>query len=565
MDKITQLQNCYALYQAGDVLAAEQAYSAIASRYPDWADAHHLGAIIARRAMHNELALERIERALSGAPNHHEYLNTKGNILDDLQDIPKAISAYRAALKARPQYLAATQNLGKTLLDYEAPLLALSVYQEGLKYHPRDSQLRLGEITALKDSMKNQAARTKLEGFSTSDDFAYLRGQIESQLGNMKAAIIETKKALNSPRDAGAALSNLAQIYWVNDQWEVGRDFIQGRLEQTPTLALFIAAASIFQTLGECDEATGILDRAQQNFGPQPIIFARRARILLDRGEAEQAFAQAVMALQSAPGDLQIMETFADCALASNRAKDALECAQMALKTRPQNQFWHAVKMTARRALHLDNHGMDDYETLIKVYTLSPPKGYASLAEFLERLKQTLVRLHALKHHPLEQSLRHGTQTPLDLRYLGEPDIDSFFQAIDGPIREYMNHIKSARDKNLAARFTGNYHLSGAWSVRLRGGGFHVNHVHPKGWISSAFYVDVPDIVNTDPNRSGWINFGEPPLFVPDKNAKLLGPEKWVKPEPGKLVLFPSYMWHGTVPLKGNFDRMTLPIDIVPM
>ncbi|HHL42901.1 MAG TPA: hypothetical protein ENJ42_04725 [Hellea balneolensis] len=39
---------------------------------------------------------------------------------------------------------------------------------------------------------------------------------------------------------------------------------------------------------------------------------------------------------------------------------------------------------------------------------------------------------------------------------------------------------------------------------------------------------------------------------------------KWTKPHAGALVLFPSYMWHGTVPLKGSHTRTTLPIDVVP-
>ena len=45
---------------------------------------------------------------------------------------------------------------------------------------------------------------------------------------------------------------------------------------------------------------------------------------------------------------------------------------------------------------------------------------------------------------------------------------------------------------------------------RLRpGGGRHVNHTHPQGWLSSAFYVDLPEAVNGG-GEAGWILFGEP-------------------------------------------------------
>jgi hypothetical protein len=34
---------------------------------------------------------------------------------------------------------------------------------------------------------------------------------------------------------------------------------------------------------------------------------------------------------------------------------------------------------------------------------------------------------------------------------------------------------------------------AGPWSVRLTGGGHHVNHVHPAGRITSAFYASLPE------------------------------------------------------------------------
>jgi len=45
------------------------------------------------------------------------------------------------------------------------------------------------------------------------------------------------------------------------------------------------------------------------------------------------------------------------------------------------------------------------------------------------------------------------------------------------------------------ARNQGSAVITGAWSVQLYRGGFHVNHFHHQGWISSAYYVSVPDEV----------------------------------------------------------------------
>jgi uncharacterized protein (TIGR02466 family) len=114
-------------------------------------------------------------------------------------------------------------------------------------------------------------------------------------------------------------------------------------------------------------------------------------------------------------------------------------------------------------------------------------------------------------------------------------------------------------DDPVRRRNTGGYRFAGVWSVRLQPNGFHADHVHPEGWLSSAFYVSLPSAVEGE-GRQGWLKFGEPGTPTRPK----LAPEHFVKPEPGKLVLFPSYMWHGTVPFSGDAPRLTIAFDLVP-
>ena len=101
---------------------------------------------------------------------------------------------------------------------------------------------------------------------------------------------------------------------------------------------------------------------------------------------------------------------------------------------------------------------------------------------------------------------------------------------------------------------------SASWSSRLHDCGFHTNHVHPKGWISSCYYVALPDAVADAEGKQGWIKFGEP-----DFDAGLAGPDPPHDPAAGgPLVLFPSYMWHGTVPFRSQDARTTIAFDVVP-
>jgi hypothetical protein len=138
--------------------------------------------------------------------------------------------------------------------------------------------------------------------------------------------------------------------------------------------------------------------------------------------------------------------------------------------------------------------------------------------------------------------------------------IRAFPQAIDGPIRRYIQAIGDGNDP-MRKRNTGRYRISGIWSVRLRPTGFHVSHYHPEGWISSACYLHLPHAVER--GGEGWLKFGEPAF--PTHPA--LNPEYFVRPRPGLLALFPSYMWHGTVPFAGAPEdrRLTIAFDVVPV
>jgi len=200
-----------------------------------------------------------------------------------------------------------------------------------------------------------------------------------------------------------------------------------------------------------------------------------------------------------------------------------------------------------------------NYSKFVKVYDLVPPIGFSSIGHFNIALKGALDRLHGFSNTPLDQTLRIGTQTSPNLIHLDIPIIRSFFEMINDPIRDYLKHIGQDIHHPLLKRNSGDYRLHSAWSVKLNKYGHHVNHVHPEGWISSSYYVDTPDISEDDPQKSGWIQFGTPPVNVPELPAELT-----IAPKVGRLVLFPSYMWHGTIPSKSEKARMTLPFDLIP-
>jgi hypothetical protein len=200
---------------------------------------------------------------------------------------------------------------------------------------------------------------------------------------------------------------------------------------------------------------------------------------------------------------------------------------------------------------------LHDYENLVRPYEMATPKGWSSLSDYLDDLRAALSERHHYKMHPFMNSLDGGSMI-MNFAGIDNPAIRSLVHALTPPIDAHVRYLGRGEDM-VRRRNTGRWEIGGIWSVRLRPDGFHHDHVHPKGWLSSACYIDLPDTLGSA-EKEGWIKFGEPGVITEPK----LSWEHAVKPGVGTIVLFPSYMWHGTIPFSGDRHRMTCALDIVP-
>ncbi|HEX6409795.1 MAG TPA: putative 2OG-Fe(II) oxygenase [Sphingomicrobium sp.] len=176
----------------------------------------------------------------------------------------------------------------------------------------------------------------------------------------------------------------------------------------------------------------------------------------------------------------------------------------------------------------------------------------------LETVAETLRALHVAKGEYLDQSVRGGTQTDGPLLSRIDPVIRHLRSAIVGAVERYRAQLPPVDEAHplLRQRRDRRIRFSGSWSVRLRSGGHHSNHVHPLGWISSALYIALPAEVSGEAH-AGWLALGEPP---PELETGLLS-AAYIQPKHGQLVLFPSWMWHGTIPFPDG-ERLTVAFDV---
>jgi tetratricopeptide (TPR) repeat protein len=206
---------------------------------------------------------------------------------------------------------------------------------------------------------------------------------------------------------------------------------------------------------------------------------------------------------------------------------------------------------------------LNDYDRFVQVRYLEAPEGYDDLEHFLTALRQVLIGMHDTVTHPIDQSLKGGTQTAGRLIHQPIREVREFRKALEKQIGDYLASLPKDPSHPFLGRFSGKYRFSGSWSIRLKSEGFHVNHVHPEGWLSGPTYIEVPKVIREDDEtRAGWVKFGETGLSLgPDRER--VG--KAVRPEEGLCAFFPSYTWHGTYPFLSEEYRMTAPMDCLPL
>ena len=61
--------------------------------------------------------------------------------------------------------------------------------------------------------------------------------------------------------------------------------------------------------------------------------------------------------------------------------------------------------------------------------------------------------------------------------------------------------------------------------------------------------------------KNGWLKLGETSLDLGERESIA----REICPEEGQIIIFPSYIWHGTYQLKSTSPRLTIPCDIMPL
>jgi tetratricopeptide (TPR) repeat protein len=347
-----------------------------------------------------------------------------------------------------------------------------------------------------------------------------------------------------------------------------GADAIEGFAQSVQArpqdAALHLAFVGFLLTARQPERALREI-QALRARGDAPLLVALEADARHDLGEAAAAgalYAQAHRALGDS--DPAFLNAYARHLLASGDPAAAAARATDATRRDPDNQEAWANLGTAWRLLGDAREAwLCDYERLVGAVDVEPPAGFADTNDFLTALEAALTPLHQAGREPVRQSLRGGSQTSGRLFGRPDPTIAAAEDALRRAVEGWLATLPGDASHPFLRRRAPSVRFSGSWSVRLWSAGRHVNHIHPEGWMSSAFYVALPPSIGAAQaagGSAGYLQFGQPPAEL----GLDLPPRRVLRPEPGRLALFPSYFWHGTVPFDDAQPRLTIAFDMVP-
>lgn len=596
MKKAPAIVEAARAFERRDLNGAEMACRGILATDPQNPDAVHLLGLVRRQQGDGDEADRLLAASVDLMPERAEWRVNYSNLLRSLGRLREAELQLRTALKIEPQSRTARLALARILVAAGIPAQAEVEVKPLLQRNPKDAealatlgsaQRALGKLHEAEASYRN--------ALEHQPNYAVARhnlGALLCELQRSDEALLEFDKAgklgLVSPElhfNRGSALFSmarfdkadaelasairlspqyldahvlLAKLRYMRGEEDYTRD-LDAVASTSQDVRLSMALGDLLRRGEHLERAADILHDVARKHPGSPQIASSLAVVLQEQGDLHEAIQHARSAAKAFPEDPDITENLVAILLQLGEAEESEPMILREQRRSPTDQRWLAYEATAARLAGKPRYeDLYNYERFVQPFDLEPPPGYASIEEFHAELVPHLVALHQLNTHPLDQSLRHGTQTARDLRADANHVVQLYIDSLAEPIKAYRSRLGFDEAHPFLQRNRGDHELAGCWSVRLQREGYHVNHIHPKGWISSAYYVEVPSEVEDDNLRSGWIKFGEPRMETPGADAV-----RYEKPQPGRLVLFPSYMWHGTMPIHGDEPRMTIAFDVI--
>ena len=501
---------------------------------------------------------EATAKALLGTyPNAFILHNVLGVALEGQGKFEDAAASYRKTLAIEPKIAEIHFNLGVVLTNLGKQEEAIASYRKAVALKPGLAVAHFNLGTALQAQGKLQeaiASYRKAVAIEPGFFEAYGNlGTVLQQQGMLEEAVASYRKALAIHPDAKGHF-NLATAL---------RD--QGKLDEAivsyhHALAINPGYVEAHNNLGEALRDQGKMQEAVESYqnalaidpdnAPANFNFAQ---FLFDAARYEEAIPYFK---KSQLEDWQ--ERILYCLYKSEKFDEFKDMLQNIVATTR-----HTSPFLATLSTHyaINFGGEDPYNFCKNAMDFVYQNSIAPLAAENSQLLSDLLR--DIKHAEIAERkqgrLHHGIQSAGNLFKRPEASFRTLATLIKQEFANYRKRFAGA-DCELIKSFPAEFEFTSSWYVKMQQGGHLTSHIHELGWISGAVYLAMPKSkLNPDEGRFEYGPHGD---NYPQKHTDF--PVNNVAPNVGDIVLFPSSLFHRTIPFNSNEERICIAFDLKP-
>jgi tetratricopeptide (TPR) repeat protein len=465
-----------------------------------------------------EAALPVVAAAARAHPGEATVWQVLGLLYRALEDSGPAMAAFETAARLNPSSARIAHGHARVAMEAGRP--SLSLYDRAVRLAPNDGELLISRSAAL-----------------------LAEGQADT-------AVQEFDLILSHNPEWIAGHAALAQLRWMAGETRGFTAALDRALAAAPRSAPLWLEKIRLLIRGEFyNDALAAVQAARDALGPERALTISEAICASELGDDQ--FADRMFESLAPFDDMTISVRYIRHLLRTRRAEQAARLAETLVDRDDADHVWPYLSVAWRILDDPRWTWLEGDPALVGVYDLTDAIGS------LEPLAARLRSLHVATHQPIDQSVRGGTQTDGPLFARVDPEIRTLRKAVVAAVERHLANLGHDPTHPFLRHRPSSIRFAGSWSVRLTGGGRHSNHVHPQGFVSSALYVAVPRSVDSGPTAAGYLALSQPPVEL----GLDLAPLRTVQPKPGQLVLFPSTMWHGTIPFESG-ERLTVAFDV---
>jgi uncharacterized protein (TIGR02466 family) len=177
--------------------------------------------------------------------------------------------------------------------------------------------------------------------------------------------------------------------------------------------------------------------------------------------------------------------------------------------------------------------------------------------QYAQALKQVCQSLEQCNHvSNIAPNAKRLYESGFDFVQQPDPAV----QAWGGWVKDCMFKTSHHANKTLwPAGLNVQIELHESWCHITRDGGYHDVHAHPNSSWSSIYYLDCGDMDASSKNGLNRFYNANNTMYI-DAGSSYMSQNNSIDiiPEPGMLIVFPSWVQHSALPYRGKKDRYIL-------